>query len=261
MGTLTESGGRFAEYSFCNELETSSMGPIDLFDVLSGKEDAAKKLMAVAGQEVKDSFKGVLEAHEWLPFAAEQYFTSAKLSDYVLVPTSIMTTEIPNRNGVAFPFEELTSFNHEHGKIAYKTWQAKTTHIEHQNSDPTKAKGVIFDAAMRRMPRFEGDLWQVVLLNGFDRRKDPELANRILNKEATGYSMGAWVRDYECSICGTSLKQTEGKGCRHVTKGKPEMAIYDGRLAYLRAIDPIGFECSSVGVPAYVQAVNSEYLA
>lgn len=253
-------GSYTAEYSYCHINDHSAFSPIELYDVLNGNEEAAKKVMALAGAEVKDTFRSVLDAHEWLPFAAEKLKISAKLSDYVVVPTSIMPTELPNRNGVGFPFEELTAFNHEHGKVAYKTWQAKSTFEEHKNNIVEESKGVILDAAMRPMPRFEGNIWQVILLNSFDRNKDADLANRILKKESTGYSMGAWVRDYECSICATSLKATNGKGCQHVSKERPEFAVYNGKLAYYRAIDPIGFECSSVAVPAYVQAVNPDYL-
>lgn len=258
MKPLKMLNGRTAEYSYAGDFGCQTFDPIDVHQVLKGKESAALRSMAIAGEEVKKSFKGVLDAHEWLPFAAESYNVSSKLEDYVLVPTSIMTTEIPNRNGVAFPMSELTSFNHEHGMIAYKTWRGKPTFVEHNNSDHTKAKGIILDAAMRPMKRFKGDLWQVVLLNAFDRGRDPELANSIMKKERTGYSMGAWVRDYECSICGKTLKN---KGCDHVAKGKPEMAMYKGKIAYFRAIDPIGFECSSVAVPAYVQAVNPNFIA
>jgi hypothetical protein len=256
MSRLKSHNGYKAEYSDA----IGSFGPIELFDVLNGNEKSTKKIMSLAGDEVQSTFSNVLDAHKWLPFAAEKYKISEKLSDYVVVPVSIMTTELPNRNGVAFSFEELTSFNHEYGKIAYKTWQAKPTHWEHNNSDVSKAKGVILDAAMRRIPRFEGDLWQVVLLNAFDRSKDATLANKILKREATGYSMGAWVKDYECSICAKTVKGLNGKSCGHVTKGKPEYALYNGKLAYFRAVEPIGFECSSVEVPAYVQAVNPNYL-
>lgn len=257
---LKTNGEYSAEYSYCSMNDMMKFDPIEMYDVINGNEEAAKKVMALAGVEVKDTFRNVIDSHEWLPFAAEKLKISSKLSDYVIVPTSIMPTELPNRNGVGFPFEELTAFNHEHGKIAYKTWQAKSCFQEHKNNVVEESKGVILDAAMRPLSRFEGNIWQVILLNSFDRTKDAHLANSILKKEATGYSMGAWVRDYECSICATSLKETNGKGCQHVNKKKPEFAIFDGKLAYYRAIDPVGFECSSVAVPAYVQAVNPDYL-
>lgn len=257
----TKNGEYYAEYSFCNDAFSIPSSPIDMFDLLNGNETQAKRSMALAGDEVKNAFRDVLEAQKQLPFASEKYLISSKMSDYVVIPTSIMTTEIPNRNRVGFPFSELSAFNPEHGKIAYKTWQNKPNFLEHDNLNIEKAKGMIFDSAMRKLHRFEGDLWQVVLLNAFDRSKDAELANKILKKEAIGYSMGAWVRDYQCSVCSASLKETRGKGCKHI-KGKSDVAysIYNGKLAYWRAIEPIGFECSSVAVPAYIQAVNPDYI-
>jgi hypothetical protein len=200
----------------------------------------------------------LVEADKILPFAAEAYQISSNIKDYVVVPVPIMPSELPNRNGVGFPFVELTRFNSDVGELAYKTWKFMPTHQEHANRDITKAKGMVLDASLRKMDNVLGGLYKVVLLCAFDRSKDPILANSILTKESTAYSMGALSRDYHCSICHASVSKG---GCEHAVHGKPAMRIYDNRLAYLQVSDFKGFELSSVKVPAYSGATNPDYFS
>lgn len=225
---------------------------IELHDILKGNE--RKALAATKAAGVTDDLAAVImDSPSWLPYAAEPYQISAKLTDYVMIPVVIMPSDLPNRNGVGFPFRELTRFNTDAGCLTYRTWKGKPTHIEHQNQVLSAAKGVVFDSAFRRIDRAAGDVWKVVCLCGVDRNKDSFLANQILTKERPSFSMGAYVRDYACTIC-ASL-HSKG-GCEHVKHGKPEFKMYNKRLAYLEAIDPLGFEISSVHTPAFVSATN-----
>jgi hypothetical protein len=225
--------------------------PIELHDIY---KKSARGYSATASDLIKGT---TIDAAKWLPFASEKYNISADIKDYVVVPVTIMPSDLPNRNGVAFPHSELTSFSVDTGMVSYQTWAHKPTFVEHNNQDHTQAKGVIFDVAYRKMPHTSGDLWKVVVLTGWDRTRDCVLANEILTKRRQSYSMGAYVSDYACSICGA--RQTNG-GCDHVTLGSPEFKTFptkDGdKLAYLRTIDVCGFETSSVAVPAYISATS-----
>lgn len=203
-------------------------------------------------EQVKGS---IIDVQQWLPFAAEKYCISPNVTDYVVLSTIAMYSDLPNRNNVAFPFSSLTDFNTDIGMIAYKGWRGKPSYAEHQNKDFTKAKGVIFDAVMRPLKGFKGNLWKVILLTGFDRTKDPILVNEILSGKRPGTSMGAYCEDYTCSICGASLKKG---GCEHIVKGDPTYKIIDGKLACWNTHNILPFENSSVNSPAYIMATNEK---
>ena len=189
----------------------------------------------------------------WLPFAAESYNISRDMRDYVMVPTLIFATEIPNSNLCAFPYDEMACWNPGAGELAYATWRRKACHVEHANSDHTRAKGLIFDASMRRAPEYAGGLHRVVLLAGWDRSRDPALASRIAAGR-TGFSMGSWVERYQCSVCTANLKQTS---CDHFYRDmRPRMAVTaKNQLVYRVARGVTGFELSAVQTPAYRAAV------
>jgi hypothetical protein len=250
----------FLEMSFHDLSVTST--PFELHKVMKGdEEDAKRSITSIAGVDALTDTEGFMDLTKkvrgWLPFASEPYRISKSLADYVVIPVMIMPSELPNRNGVGFPFRELTRFSPDTGCLMYKSWVGKPTHVEHQNQNPVEAKGVILDTAIRPMTGYEGSVWKVVSLLAFDRSKDAMLVNDILTRKRTAYSMGAYVKDYECSICAKSLKSG---GCDHVDKQRPQYRLYNGSdLAYYRAIDPIGFETSSVATPAYVTADNPSY--
>ncbi len=193
----------------------------------------------------------------WLPFAAESYNISPKLDDYVIVPVTIFLTNIPNTNMCAFSTDEMTKWNVKAGAISYQTWKCKPTHVEHANKDPSIAHGVILDSVMRPAPEYAGNLNRVVLLSAWDRNRDPELASRIL-KGKTGFSMGAWVDDYECTACGSSMRRT---GCEHMNAKQGITKRMEGnKLVYRLSRGVMGFELSSVGNPSWKGAVASPLL-
>lgn len=213
--------------------------------------------VSLANADVNDMIRDVLlDAPKWLPIAAEALNISANIKDYVLIPVPIMPADLPNRNGVAFPFSELTAWNTEAGMVAYKTWVGKPTFVEHNNKNPAEAKGIIFDSVMRKVNGVQGELWKVVNLLGFDRNRDAILANAILTRQLTTYSMGAYVNDYTCSICKSSVERR----CDHVQVGTPNWRMFDSptgkQLAFLNSKGVMGFETSSVKIPAYTSADN-----
>jgi len=204
-----------------------------------------------------------LDVQKWLGLASEKYEISASIRDYVIAPVIILPTDIPNRNSVAFPYEELMKFNVSQGRPNFKTWTGKPTFMEHANSDYSKAKGIVFDTYMRPLEHAEGNIYKLIALCGFDRTKDTELASQILRGKRKSYSMGAFISQYECSICGDRSRPGKmNTECGHVIRGKPEIFTISPSGAkvpsYLIARQEItGFEVSSVGVPAWSSATNS----
>lgn len=68
----------------------------------------------------------------WFPFAAKKYHISDKLSDYVIFSTIICPSDIPNRNGIAFPLEELVKFTDTPSPhLVYQGWKSCPLHLEH----------------------------------------------------------------------------------------------------------------------------------
>jgi len=196
-----------------------------------------------------------LDFPTWLPFSAPHYHISSRIEDYLIVPVIIMPSDLPNRNSVGFPLRELVKFIPEYGMQAYKTWKGQPTHLEHANSDITKAYGVIADSFLRPMKTHgQNKIWKLMHLLTFDRSKHPELTTRIDNGEINSYSMGAYVDSYTCSYCGSDL----GK-CYHLNpKAQGEFYELENKLVHKNVRGVKGFETSAVGDPAYVSAISDE---
>lgn len=202
-----------------------------------------------------------LEVQSWLPMASKVYEISSNIRDYVIAPVIIMPSDIPNRNSVSFPYETLIGFNPQQKRLNYKTWVGAPTYAEHNHYKLEEAKGIVFDTYMTKLNHAKGNIFKVVALCGFDRTKDYALANEIAMGRRKSYSMGAWVSQYECSICGSKSKPTKlNTECGHVIRGKPKLYTVKNQQipSYLLArIGIEGFEISSVTVPAWSSAVNS----
>lgn len=213
---------------------------------------------------------GVLENSNidisWLKAASDTYNVSDDPRDYVLVDVPIVTVDIPNRNMQAFPYEEVTYFDPMLGRMVYQTFSGKACHINHDNQDPLKAKGVHFDAALEYVPGY--DIWKIRVLTGWDRTKDPHLVNAILSGKRPGFSMGAVCSAFVCSICG--VIDTNINPCRHLAtyQGGGKGSLWDSKnnnrltnnvafgkaeetlLAYQLCLGVNYFETSSVDDPA-----------
>ena len=193
---------------------------------------------------------------DWLPAAAESYHISADISDYVIVPVPIVTSDVPNRNLQAFPNGEITYFDPIHGTFVYNTFKGKPTHIDHRNEDPTQAKGVIFSSYYTYVPRYRTG--KIITLCGFDRSKDRRLANSIISGERDSYSMGAFVTTFVCSICHTPYSKEGPKACPHqLDPQAPTAQVINGKLNYMNCRSVCFFETSSVGSPADISAFHS----
>lgn len=68
----------------------------------------------------------------WFPLAAEAYCISKDLNDYFFVSTLICPSDLPNRNGIAFPLEELIRFMPPpNNRMAYKGWAGAPVFYNH----------------------------------------------------------------------------------------------------------------------------------
>lgn len=233
-------------YEIMSDCLASAIG-VEVYSI-----EKQKSRLIVANESVVDQTRAALEvATGWLPAAAEEMNISPNLKDYVLAPVVIMTNDLPNRNQVAFPYEELTKFNVELGDLAYRSWRGKPTFKDHVNKDHTKALGVVFDVGMRKMKNAKGNVWKVIALCGYDRSRQPVLANSIVSKPSS-FSMGAFCATYKCSICNNEFEPN--RECEHVKLGRPDFRIYDNQLAYYDACGINGFEVSHVESGAFYSA-------
>lgn len=204
------------------------------------------------------STESISDCNYWLPYAAEHYHISPKMSDYVLVPIPAMFSLLPNTNGDSLTIEEMLSFKPNLGMQMYKTFRGMPTFTEHANQDITQAKGVILDAFLRKLNNYGGGkVYKLVLLLAYDRTKDPELAQSILDKKNNAYSVGFSYSAYTCSICNQTVTSANiSKQCSHTRLRQPTYRMDDGRLAYRHMLNAKAIECSSVNNPAFCVAVG-----
>ena len=204
----------------------------------------------------------ISECNYFLPFAAEHYHISPNIRDYILVPIPAMFSYLPNTNGDSLTTEELTSFKPDIGRLMYKTFQGMPTCYEHSNKDLTKARGIIFDAFLRKVVGFgAGRVYKLVLLLGFDRTKDAQLTNDILTRKSNAYSVGFGYTAYKCAVCGHEVSQRAfNRPCVHTRFKQPTYRDDMGRLNYRHCLNAKGVECSSVEKPAFAVATGPSVL-
>jgi hypothetical protein len=194
----------------------------------------------------------------WLPAAAESYHLSSDLNDYILVSLPIVTVAFPNRNLQAFAMEEMGYFCPIYGCLVYQTFNRKCCHIDHANEDPTKAKGVIVDSSLQYLPKY--NLWKINAITLWDRSKDNKLVQDIVTKKRTGYSMGATVNYFLCSICG-KVDNMDKDSCEHMKNKGGLYPVRDSetpRLAFQHCSGTTFFEISSVTEPADPTALSED---
>jgi hypothetical protein len=190
-----------------------------------------------------------------LPAASEVYHISPDPKDYVIIPVPILSVDIPNRNMQAFPLVEVSSFDSSQGKIVFQTFQNKGLYVEHAHDDPTASRGIIVDAAMQYVPKY--DLWKICILTMWDRTKDKALVQEILRNKKNAFSMGALVTVFSCSICGKHYD--DKKPCEHLQKHKIGSTFGDDkRLSFMKCLGSCFFETSYVGTPADPTAVSED---
>jgi len=203
--------------------------------------DTYKQVLAFANHQYKDI------DISWLPAAAETYQISADIRDYVITDVPAVTVDIPNRNLQAFPFEEISYFDRQFGKMIYKTFIGKPSCKDHDNDtdeNPDRAKGVIFHSSLQYIPEY--GIYKIRLLQGWDRTKDEKLCHDILSGKRPYYSMGALASSFLCPICGQIKNSQRPCPCSAQGNGSE----YMGHLQYSLCIGVNFIENSNVEEPA-----------
>lgn len=215
-----------------------------IVEAFRGTHDRAGQKLVLSTHQ----FEGVLDV-SWLEHAAATYNVSPDPKSYVLTEVPGVTIDFPNRNSQAFPLEEVTYYDPLLKQLVYRTFVGAMTALNHDNKDPLKARGVIFDAALRYVPQY--DTWKIVALCGFDRDKDRWLAEQIATRKRTKFSLGGLVQNFVCSYCGKIETDTQKCECmQRYGKG----AVRDGSVIYQVCTGVNFIEMSSVEDPADVTA-------
>lgn len=200
-----------------------------------------------------------LDYGKWLPFAAKKYKISSNIEDYVVVNTPMIPSDIPNRNGVAFPLHELIKFREPPvNRLVYKAWTGCPTHEEHQADDHETALGIILDTSLVRIKNYgNGRHWMVMALLAFDKTKAVDRVSRILGGEVSTYSMGATCQYFTCGLSGVRLDDPRYS---HRLKKALEWDVVRDPISGLESLlfrnahELTPGECSTVEDPAWVPA-------
>lgn len=196
------------------------------------------------------SVNGSVIDYSWLQGASETYQISSDIKDYIISEVPIISVSLPNRNGHAFPHDEVSYFDPRFGTFVYKTFVGKGTYADHRNKIFTEAKGIHFDSSMRKVPGW--NIWKIYVLLGIDRTKDSTLAREIEKGQRRSWSMGAWVSHFINSITG---QLSNGSQPLKYPKG----TVVNGRLSYDLCSGVEFFETSSLaGNPADVSAESNQ---
>ena len=141
-------------------------------------------------------------------------------------------------------------------KKSYKSFIGRPIYVEHNNSDPERARGVILDAIYRETKLASGIIdASVYCLMEVDAVTFPKLARAIESGQLNAVSMGADVDGTECSACGKYASKPS-EFCAHIPrlKGRNVTVYKAGKrveaLVYESCINPNFFELSFVFEPA-----------
>lgn len=186
-----------------------------------------------------------------LKAAASEYHISPDIKDYNFALIPILVTGMPNVNMQAVPTRELLRFLPDHGCQSYKTYIGKCLFQEHKNDDPTKSLGIVLDASLIPVKKY--NIARLMILAAYDRSKSARAAKDCLNPN-TSYSMGCASLALQCSICGGIQGPAVQRTCTCYDCNYTDIAAYGkvkgGVLHYMMAQAPVFFEASIVRVPA-----------
>jgi hypothetical protein len=168
-------------------------------------------------------------------------------------------------------------------KFGYSTFVGKPIFVDHHNSNPKEARGVIVDSKLH--VEDDGDPYYktaadnhkpptwVELLLEVDAKSFPKLATALIegsqdpSKGIDGFSMGCDVRYSKCSHCGNKASSPD-QYCEHVRLKGAEFPLHNsktGKTEYKKAYEDcyeIGFfEISAVFDPADETALLREIRA
>jgi len=169
-------------------------------------------------------------------------------------------------------------------EFGFRTFLGKPNFIDHNNSDPKRARGVVVDAKLKVLPLEKvaaaGDSYwgsasmdpehapptEIELLIEIDAKKFPKYAKLVRNGEIDGFSMGCDVESSKCSHCG-HIATNPDEYCSHIVmKGAHhDYKTADGsrisRKSYENCYGIHFFEISAVFDPADETALAREVRA
>lgn len=197
-------------------------------------------------------------------FASIGEGTDFRLDDgYIYTKVRAISSRV-NKNNDGWPAEELAK--------AYQTFIGKPIFVDHNNSDPERARGVVVDARLH----VENDLQKASALDPYyasapdnhkpptwiellletDARQFPKLAKAIISGDIDSVSMGANVDRTQCNICqnwATSVQEY----CDHIKSKGASFDFFEAssgtktsRKSYEDCYDIHFFEISYVFDPA-----------
>lgn len=169
-------------------------------------------------------------------------------------------------------------------KFGFRTFMHKPNFIDHNNSDPSRARGVVVDAKLRVLPiehvaAAGDDYWtgasldpehapptEIELLLEIDAKQFPKYAKAVRSGDLDGFSMGCDVERSKCSHCG-HVATNPDEYCSHILmKGAHhDYKTADGkrisRRSYENCYGIHFFEISGVFDPADETALAREVRA
>jgi hypothetical protein len=165
-------------------------------------------------------------------------------------------------------------------KQGFATFVGKPIFVDHNNTDPKKARGVIVDAKLNvldhKTAAKDDDYWgghdvdkehmpptEVELLLEVDAKTFPRLADAIVSGDLDGFSMGCDVEYSKCSHCGNKASSPD-EYCSHIVMkgGTHDFKTADGqrvsKKSYENCYGIHFFEISAVFDPADETALARE---
>ena len=166
---------------------------------------------------------------------------------YVYAASRAISSRV-NANYDGWPVDQI--------KKSYKTFVGRPIYVEHNNSDPERARGVILDAIYKEAKLDSGVIdASVYCLMEVDAQTFPKLAGAIMDGKLKAVSMGADVDGTQCSACGKYASKPS-EYCVHIPrmKGRTVTVYKEGKrsesLVFESCIRPNFFELSFVFDPA-----------
>jgi len=166
---------------------------------------------------------------------------------FVYVASRAISSRV-NANYDGWPVDQI--------KKSYKSFVGRPIYVEHNNSDPDRARGVILDAIYKESKLSSGILdASVYCLMEVDAQTFPKLASAIMEGKLKAVSMGADVEGTQCSACGKYASKPS-EYCVHIPrlKGRTVTVYKEGSrsesLVFESCIKPNFFELSFVFDPA-----------
>ena len=166
---------------------------------------------------LSDHSPGVYDQILFEPIKVTDFPNFKPESGYLYVSTRGVSSRV-NANYDGWPIDEL--------KKSYKTFLGRPVHLEHNNLNYKKAKGIITDVLYREYKTAAGlkDAGVYLLLE-IDAKTFPRLAHAIETGKINGVSMGAEVDHTSCSVCGNKASEPK-EYCWHVAAQKGQTLTY-----------------------------------